>query len=336
MQKSNSYAINHRKSVSATKKFCCSSLILLVAAMVWGTDTTLVSSSARVTVPKINNSNGQSLAFYAPNTKMFYFTGAANTTSITTKLIIETRMPYSYWAGVGDNALRLMVNGAVVQAYVGIRDGGSGSLCRLTNKPVVSWVASGTTGPWFTERDVWANYESTWSVVYAPNDYPSYPSFFTASPYTTSNPYRFELDITDLIRPSVQNEVRVTNFIADYDMEIISLTISTSSGTSPLVTTETATVRNLQYPRHFTANFTDDHVSPYYTTNALDFYTEVSPSGGALLKIYNDPRFPITAGSHYWFQINNETAQDVVAATGGILKMTVHYGSNLHVRVWPQ
>lgn len=309
MLKLNCNTIDYRKRTSATKKVYFSLLLLLAGTLVWA-DTEIVTSTSRVTLPPAGNQ-----AFFALNSKAFYFAGPSSVTSQTTTLKVESRIPAEGFTG-STGVMKLMINGAVIQAYVGIKDGDSGSLCRLTNKPVIAPVTSSATAPWFYEVEGSAitNY---WRVIYADNTYPSFPSFYNSSPYTTCNPYRFELDITDLLKPSVQNEVRITN-LGTNDLEIITLSVNTTSGASPLITTGTATISQVQY-----------------STGGLDFYATVTPAGGALLKMYTGV-FPITSGNHYWWRINGGTATDVVAASGGILKITLPQGTSMHIEIGPQ
>jgi hypothetical protein len=72
-----------------------------------------------------------------------------------------------------------------------------------------------------------------------------------------------------------------------------------------------------------------------YSSSCLDFYVTITPSGGALLKMYTGT-FPITAGSHYWLRIDGGTAQDITAAGGGILKTTLPQGTDMHIEIWAQ
>ena len=276
-------------------------------------DTDIITSSKTVKIPPVGN-----LAFFTPNTNFYYFPGPSNTTASTTKLVIDSRIVHTYFAG-STGTMKISINGALVQAYVGVKDGASGSLCRLTNKPISAPVTPTIIAPWFYEV-VGTTLKNYWRVIYAPTSggYPYYPSYYNPPPYEKCNPYRLELDITDLVKPNVQNEVRITNLGTNYDLEIINLKIKTISGTSPLVTSESATVKNIKYG-----------------DSGLEFYATVSPATGALLKIY-DGKFNIINGNNYCVEINGGTPSIITAAVGGILKTVIPQGTDVHVKIYAQ
>lgn len=95
----------------------------------------------------------------------------------------------------GSNFLmRLRLNGHDIQPAR------TRSVLRLTNKPLVSPVATNLPAPWFGNR--------AFRVLYAPDfDCARKVKFYVSDPYTTV------LDVTDLTNPAAENRLEITNLL---------------------------------------------------------------------------------------------------------------------------
>lgn len=94
------------------------------------------------------------------------------------------------------HVLRLAVNGKPVGAAL------DRTHVRLLNKSLTARMASGTAIPWV--RD------GVWRVVYAP-DFASVLSAQAGGMRIDDQPYRFVLDVTDLVTPGAENTLTVTH-----------------------------------------------------------------------------------------------------------------------------